>query len=104
MHALEGQGEKRKQTRAGELAKLLRITHNCGSKKKLPSNKEGQADLKILSQALEILNHTKRHHFKAYKHKRIKVSVPPKSLRKQRLVLSTEKKHKSYGCSVHRKE
>lgn len=74
------------------------------AKKKLPSNKEGQADLKILSQALEILNHTKRHHFKAYKHKRIKVSVPPKSLRKQRLVLSTEKKHKSYGCSVHRKE
>lgn len=83
--------------------KVLRITHHCGNKKKIPSNKEGQADFKILSQVLEILNHTKHHDFKAYKHKRIKVSVPPKSLRKQRLVLSTAKKHKSYGCSMCRK-
>jgi len=72
--------------------------------KKIPHSKAGQADLKILSQALEILNHTKHHDFKAYKYKRIKVSVPPKSLRKQRLVLSTEKKHKLYGCSMRRKE
>lgn len=95
---------QRKQTEAGDSEKVLRITYNCAREKKIPPNKEGQADLKILSQTLEILNHTKRHDFKAYKHKRIKVSVPPKSLRKQRLVLSTEKKHKSYGCFMHRKE
>lgn len=72
--------------------------------KKQPSkttNKEGEADLKTLSQALEILTHTKHHDFKAHRHKRIKVNVPPKRLRKQRLVLSTEKKqtHMDAPCA-----
>lgn len=72
--------------------------------KKIPSkttNKEGEADLKTLSQALEILTHTKHHDFKAHRHKRIKVNVPPQCLRKQRLVLSTEKKqiHMDARCA-----